>query len=87
MEKLLLERRLGTAVELLKEQAEAEPANFELWLRYAEAHGNHCGQVFTAEKIIMQMDRSGNFKKAQIKKAYARLKKWRKKHPLPPAGW
>ena len=87
VEKLLLERRLGTAVELLKEQAEAEPANFELWLRYAEAHGNHCGQVFTAEKIIMQMDRSGNFKKAQIKKAYARLKKWRKKHPLPPAGW
>ena len=87
VEKLLLERRLGTAIELLKEQAEAEPANFELWLRYAEAHGNHCGQVSTAEKIIVRMDRSGNFKKAQIKKAYTRLKKWRKKNPLPPTGW
>ena len=87
VEKLLLERRLGTAVELLKEQAEADPANFDLWLRYAEAHGDHCGQVFTAEKIIIRMDRSGNFKKAQIKKAYTRLKKWHKKHPLQNSRW
>ncbi|MEI8290212.1 MAG: hypothetical protein WCH99_12130 [Verrucomicrobiota bacterium] len=87
VEKLILERRLGTAVELLKEQAEAEPANFDLWLRYAEAHGNHCGQVATAEKIIIRMERSGNFKKAQIKKAYTRLKKWQKKHPLQHTGW
>ena len=87
VEKMLLERRLGSAVELLQQQAEAAPANFELWLRYAEAHGHHCGQVATAEKIIKRMERSGHFKKAQLKKAHTQLRKWHKKHPLRQAGW
>jgi hypothetical protein len=82
VEKLLIERRLGSAIELLKEQAEAEPENFDLWLRYAEAHGNHCGNPLSAEKIIKRMDRSGHFKKAQMRKANNHLKKWRKKHPI-----
>ena len=87
VEKMLLERRLGSAVELLQQQAEAAPANFEVWLRYAEAHGHHCGQVATAEKIIKRMERSGHFKKAQLKKAHTQLRKWHKKHPLRQAGW
>jgi len=87
VEKLLLERRLGTAVELIKQQAEAQPDNFDLWLRYAEAHGHHCGDLNTAEKIIRQMDRSGHFKKAQMKKVHARLKKWHKKHPHTQVNW
>ena len=82
VEKLLLERRLGTVVELLQQQAEAQPENFDVWLRYAEAYGHHCGDVFAAEKIIQWMERSRNFKKAQLKKAHARLKKWRKEHPV-----
>jgi hypothetical protein len=86
-QKLLLERRLGSAIELLKEQAEAEPKNFDLWLRYAEAHGNHCGNTMSAEKIIQRMDRSGHFKKAQMRKANNQLKKWRKKHPNRQFGW
>lgn len=80
VEKLLLERRLGTAVEIIKAQAESQPENFDLWLRYAEAHGHHCGDLHAAQKIIERMERSGNFKKVQLKKAHARLKKWRKKH-------
>jgi tetratricopeptide (TPR) repeat protein len=87
VEKLLLERRLGSAIELLKKQAEAEPENFDLWLRYAEAHGNHCGNTLSAEKIIQRMERSGHFKKAQMKKAHNQLKRWRKKHPAIPSGW
>jgi len=87
VEKLLLERRLGTAVELIKQQAEAQPDNFDLWLRYAEAHGHHCGDLNTAEKIIRRMDRSGHFKKAQMKKVHARLKKWHKKHPNTQVNW
>jgi hypothetical protein len=87
IDKLLAEQRLGTAVELLKQQAESSPKNFNLWLRYAEAHGLHCGNLTTATKIVRQMDRSGNFKKAQIKKAYTRLKKWHDKHPLRHTGW
>jgi hypothetical protein len=86
-EKLLLERRLGTAVALLKEQAEAAPANFELWLRYAEAQGNHCGNILVAERIIQRMERSGNFKKSQLRKAHNQLTKWRKKHPHRRPGW
>ena len=87
IDKLLAEQRLGTAVELLKQQAESSPKNFNLWLRYAEAHGLHCGNLTTATKIVRQMERSGNFKKAQMKKAYTRLKKWHEKHPLRHTGW
>jgi hypothetical protein len=87
IDQLLAEQRLGTAVELLKQQAESSPKNFNLWLRYAEAHGLHCGNLTTATKIVRQMERSGNFKKAQMKKAYARLKKWHEKHPLRHTGW
>jgi hypothetical protein len=87
IDQLLAEQRLGTAVELLKQQAESSPKDFNLWLRYAEAHGLHCGNLTTATKIVRQMERSGNFKKAQIKKAYTRLKKWHEKHPLRHTGW
>jgi hypothetical protein len=87
VEKLLLERRLGSAVELLKQQADSQPENFDVWLRYAEAHGFHCGNLTTAEKIIRQMERSGNFKKAQMKKVHTRLKKWREKHPNTKTSW
>jgi hypothetical protein len=87
VDRLLAERRLGSAVELLQQQAESQPDNFDLWLRYAEAHGLHCGNLTTAEKIIRQMERSGNFKKVQIKKAYTRLKKWRDKHPNMKTSW
>jgi hypothetical protein len=67
--------------------AEAEPKNFDLWLRYAEAHGDHCGNTQSAEKIIERMDRSGHFKKAQMRKANNQLKKWRKNHPTEMSGW
>ena len=87
VEKLLLERRLGTAVELIKQQAEAAPKDFDLWLRYAEAHGHHCGDPNAAERIILRMERSGNFKKMQLKKAHTRLKKWRKKHATHRDNW
>jgi hypothetical protein len=87
IEKLLAEQRLGTAVEMLQQQVKTQPGNFDLWLRYAEAHGLHCGNLNTATKIIKQMERSGNFKKSQIKKAYTRLRKWHEKHPLRHIGW
>lgn len=87
VEKLLLERRLGTAVEILKEQAEAAPDDFDLWLRYAGAHGHHCGNPTAAEKIIRKMEGSGHFKKAQLKKAYNQLKKWRKNHAGHQDNW
>jgi hypothetical protein len=87
IEKLLAEQRLGSAVEILQQQAKAHPKNFDLWLRYAEAQGLHCGNLSTAKNIIRQMEGSGNFRKSQIKKAYTRLKKWRDKHPLRTVGW
>jgi len=86
-EKLLLERRLGTAVELMKQQAEAAPDDFDLWLRYAEAHGHHCSDPAAADKIVRQMERSGHFKKAQMKKAHTRLKKWWKLHATHQNNW
>lgn len=81
IEKLVHERRFGTAIEQLKEQADAHPKDFVIWLRYAEVHGNHCGEISMAEKIIQQMERSRNFKEAEIKDAYASLNHWREKHP------
>jgi predicted Zn-dependent protease len=87
VEQLLLERRLGTAVELIKAQAEAAPDNFDLWLRYAEAYGHHCGNPNAAERIVERMERSGHFKKAQLKKAQTRLNRWRKKHAIHQDRW
>lgn len=87
IEKLLLERRLGTAIEMLKKQADVQPENFEVWLRYAEAHAVHCGDLTSAEKIIRQMAASQNFKKAEMRKIHARLKKWRAKNPNFKTSW
>jgi len=87
IEKLLAEERLGSAVEMLQQQSKKQPKNFDLWLRYAEAQGLHCGNLTTARTIIRQMERSGNFRKSQIKKAYTRLKKWHDKHPQQSRGW
>lgn len=87
VDKLLVERRLGTAVDLIKQKAEAAPADFDLWLRYAEAYGHHCSDIGGAEKIIRQMERSGNFTKTEMKKAYTRLKRWRKLHANHQSGW
>lgn len=86
-QKLLAERRLGMAVAIIKEQAEAAPDDFDLWLRYAEAIGHHCADPTAAEKIIRQMERSGHFKKAQIKKAHTRLRKWLKLHAARQDSW
>ncbi|HEX9046887.1 MAG TPA: tetratricopeptide repeat protein, partial [Verrucomicrobiae bacterium] len=83
VEKLLVERRLGTAAEKVKQKAEAAPEDFGLWLRYAEVLGHHCGDVQAAQKVIERMERSGLFKKSQMKKAHTQLKKWRKHHTNP----
>ncbi len=87
VERLLLARRLGTAVERLQQLAEAQPRNFELWLRYAEVHGLHVGNLSKAEKIIDRMEHSGFFQPEQLQEAKARLAAWRNRHSPPQSRW
>lgn len=79
-DELLAESRYGTAAEWLKKQLKKDPANFDLWLRYAEVHGRYCGNVQGAEKIIQQMDRSRRFTQEQMQSAYAQLREWLVRH-------
>jgi len=87
VDRLLAEHRFGSAVELLQQQAEAQPANFELWLRLAEIQGRHCRNLATAEKIIRRMEGSGRFPPEQIQEAKTQWQQWRDQHPDAKSGW
>lgn len=79
--------QFGTAVDLLKKELETNPTQFNLWLRYAEVQGLHCGNIQRAERIIEQMDRTGHFDEQQMQLAVAKLSEWRVKHSPLYRGW
>lgn len=79
--------RYGTAEEMLKEELKAKPEDFDLWLRYAEVHGLHCGNIRAAEKVIEKMFKLRVFSDEQMQAARANLKGWRVKHPAGLSSW
>jgi tetratricopeptide (TPR) repeat protein len=87
MDEMVADRRYGTAEEMLKMELKAKPENFDLWLRYAEVHGLHCGNIRAAEKVIEQMFQLRVFSEEQMQAARAKLKEWRVKHPVRLSGW
>ena len=72
---LLAQGFVGSAVELLERQIQAQPQNFELQLKLAGVYAVNCKNLPRAEKIIRQMER--NFSPPQIESAQAKLADWR----------
>lgn len=87
IDEMVADRRYGTAEEMLKMELKAKPEDFDLWLRYAEVHGLHCGNIRAAEKVIEQMFQLRVFSEKQMLAARAKLKEWRIKHPVRLSGW
>jgi tetratricopeptide (TPR) repeat protein len=74
VDELLAQGFIGTAIEMLEEQVDAEPGNFDLQLKLAGFYARHANNVSTAERIIRQMD--GKFSPDQLLIARARLQEW-----------
>jgi tetratricopeptide (TPR) repeat protein len=72
---------LGTAIEILERKIKEQPKDFDLWLKLAEAHGLHSGNLQRAEKIVQQIEANHGFSAEQIQIAKARLKEWREAKP------
>ncbi len=87
VDELVADCRYGTAEEMLKAELKAKPDNFDLWLRYAEVHGLHCGNIRAAEKVIENMFQRRVFSEEQMQVARSKLKEWRVKHPVRLSGW
>jgi thioredoxin-like negative regulator of GroEL len=72
---------LGTAIEILEGKIKEQPADFDLRLKLAEAHGRHARNFQRAEKIVQQIETSPGFNAGQIQLARARLGEWREAKP------
>jgi tetratricopeptide (TPR) repeat protein len=72
---------LGTATEILERKIKEQPKDFDLWLKLAEAHGLHSGNLQRAEKIVLKIEADPGFSPEQIQIAKARLEEWREAKP------
>lgn len=77
IDELVAHRYFGTAIELLEQKIKEQPQDFDSWLKLAETHGQHCGNVKRAEKIIQQIEANAAFRPEQIQLARTRLDEWR----------
>ncbi len=74
---LLAGGKVGSAVEILEQNAQKQPPEFAVWLKLAEVQGKRCGNLRRAEKIVQQMQNLGAFSPEQIATARAKLREWR----------
>jgi len=81
VDELLACGRLGTAIEILEQKIKEQPKDFDSWLKLAEAHGFHSGNIHRAEKIVRQIESNHRFSAEQIEMAKAKLAEWREARP------
>ena len=81
VDELLAGGYLGTAIEILERKVKEQPGDLNLWLKLAEAHGLHSGNLQRAGKIVQQIESNRGFSAEQIQTAKARLKEWREAKP------
>lgn len=77
LDELLAKGYFGTAIEILEQKTGEQPQDFDAWLKLAEVHARHCGNIRRAENIIQQIEANSAFTPEQIQLAAARLKEWR----------
>jgi tetratricopeptide (TPR) repeat protein len=85
VDELLAGGRCGTAIEILEARLRAQPDDFDLRLKLAEAYGRYCGNVDHAEKIVREIETTAGFSPAQVQQAQNRLQAWRRAGPAPAA--
>ncbi len=83
IDELIAKKYLGSAIDVLERQCEAEPRNFDALLKLAEVHGVHCGNIQLAEKTIRRIVTDPAFNITQREHAQSRLREWRKQQRLP----
>jgi tetratricopeptide (TPR) repeat protein len=76
IDELVARKYFGTAIEILERKIKEQPQAFDLWLKLAEVHGQHCGNVKRAEKIVQQIEANAAFSPKQIQLAKVKLKEW-----------
>lgn len=81
VEELLKAGYLGTAVEILEQQAKEQPDNFDAQLQLAEAYGLYSADLPRAKKIVEQMEKKSIFSGEQIQLVKAKLDAWREAKP------
>jgi len=72
---------LGTAIEILERKVKEQPQDFDSWLKLAEAHGLHSGNIHRAEKIVQKIGGHPGFSAKQIRTAKMKLEEWREAKP------
>jgi hypothetical protein len=77
IDELVAHRYFGTAIETLERKIKEQPQAFDLWLKLAEVHGQHCGNAKRAKKIVQQIEANSGFSPEQIQLARTRLNEWR----------
>lgn len=77
IDELLAHGYFGTAIEILEQEIDEQPGDFDLRLKLAEIHARHCGNVPRAEKIVRQIETQPGFSPEQVKNARTRLGEWR----------
>jgi hypothetical protein len=77
LDELLANGYFGTAIEILEQKTREQPQDFDSWLKLAETHAQHCGNINRAEKIIQQIEANPAFGPEQIQLAGTKLKEWR----------
>ncbi len=73
---LVAHRYFGTALEILEQKTGEYPDDFGSWLKFAEVHAVHCGNINRAEKIVREITASPAFTSEQIQSAKTKLKQW-----------
>lgn len=77
VDELLAQGFFGTAIERLEQKLAEQPQDFDAWLKLAEAHGRHSGNVHRAEKIVRQIETNPAFSVEQKRLAKTQLEAWR----------
>lgn len=72
---------LGTAIEILEREVKEQPQDFGSWLKLAEAHGLHSGNIHRAEKMFQKIEGGHVFSSEQIQIAKMKLEEWREAKP------
>jgi len=74
---LLEAGRMGAAAEALEQRIRQEPDDFDALLLLARVHGQGCGMLNGAEKLVARIEASEVFTDEQKSRARAQLQSWR----------
>ena len=81
IDELLAHGYFGTVIEILEQKVEEQPGDFDSWIKLAEVHARHCGNIHQAEKIVRRIETRPGFTPEQAQNARTKLGEWREARP------